>query len=213
MNVAASIASCLAETGVSITPDFIAPALVKSLRDDILRLEKSDQFRKAGVGEGRGHQVRESIRRDLTYWLDRTEANEVQTQLWAHIDEVKAAINEELFLGLYDFEGHYAIYDQGGFYERHRDAFRDTRKVGPSRLVSLVLYLNDDWQPPDGGELRIYQSHTQSDLRSETDLSKSPHVDVPPVGGTLVCFLSREVDHEVRPSHVRRLSFAGWLRG
>ena len=37
-------------------------------------------------------------------------------------------------------------------------------------------------------------------------------VDVPPRGGTLVLFLSAEIEHEVLPTTRERLSIAGWFR-
>lgn len=50
----------------------------------------------------------------------------------------------------------------------------------------------------DGGRLRVYGGGS--------------HVDVDPGGGTLVCFLSEEKEHEVLPSHAPRISFAGWFK-
>lgn len=54
----------------------------------------------------------------------------------------------------------------------------DTR----SKLVTLLLYLNEDWQSV-GGRLRL--------LRSRETLG-DPVVEVPPDGGTLLCFLRSE---------------------
>ena len=37
--------------------------------------------------------------------------------------------------------------------------------------------------------------------------------DVVPEGGTLVCFYSDSVEHEVKPTKVERQVIVGWLRG
>ena len=147
-----------------------------------------------GVGQGEKKQIQDSIRRDEVCWLERENATPAQKLLWSNFDELKITINRTLFLGLKDFEGHYAAYPAGGFYQRHLDSFTQDQ----SRTISIVLYLNPNWKKPDGGELRIYK--------------KDSFIDVEPVAGTLVCFLSREVEHEVLPSATERLSFAGWLR-
>jgi SM-20-related protein len=108
------------------------------------------------------------------------------------------AINRELFLGLFDFEGHMAIYPPGSFYRKHLDQFQDVAQ----RKVSAILYLNDGWQAEDGGQLRIY-------LEESAD---SDSIDVLPRGGTLVCFLSERFYHEVLPATRERLSVTGWFR-
>lgn len=66
-------------------------------------------------------------------------------------------------------------------------------------MVSLVLYLNDAWLPEQGGELRLY-------------LDERRHQDVLPLGGSLVCFLSGQLPHEVLPATRERLSLTGWFR-
>ncbi len=118
--------------------------------------------------------------------------------LWRRFDLLKAAFNRTLFLGLTDFEGHYAAYPEGGFYERHKDGFRRDS----ARVVSFVLYLNRDWKPADGGRLRVY---TKGQSGGES------HVDVDPIGGTMVCFLSGESEHEVLLNHRPRFSLTGWF--
>ena len=114
--------------------------------------------------------------------------------LWIQLDSLKQALNRTLFLGLVAFEGHYALYERGGFYVKHRDSFAQD----DARVVSLILYLNSDWKAADGGKLRIYRSDSW--------------VDVEPVGGTLVCFFSQESEHQVLRSHASRISLAGWFK-
>jgi SM-20-related protein len=68
-------------------------------------------------------------------------------------------------------------------------------------VLSLVAYLNPDWQLADGGELLIYE-----------DSSTDPVVVIQPLHGTVVLFLSEEVPHEVAPALCDRYSIAGWFR-
>lgn len=111
------------------------------------------------------------------------------------MDGLRQAINQGLFLGLEDFECHFALYPPGAFYKRHLDRFRDDDR----RMVSAVLYLNEGWQPEDGGQLRMF-------------LDGDREHDVQPRAGTLVVFLSGDVPHEVLPAGRERLSLTGWFR-
>jgi SM-20-related protein len=82
----------------------------------------------------------------------------------------------------------------GGFL-RHLDRFRDDDR----RTVSAVLYLNEGWQPDDGGQLRMF-------------LDGDVEHDVQPIAGSLVVFLSGAIPHEVLPAGRERLSLTGWFR-
>ncbi len=186
----------LAGTGFSICHDFVSPSEAETLRNDLLALSTAGYFRRAGVGHGSKYEILDSIRRDETHWIDRQSSNATQASLWARLDDLKTMFNRALFLGLDQFEGHYAVYQQGGFYQRHRDSFDDSDVEKKTRVVSVVLYLNENWRPIDGGQLRLY--------------SEDSFTDVQPTSGTLVCFMSREAEHEVLPCTAQRLSFAGW---
>jgi SM-20-related protein len=129
--------------------------------------------------------VNEGIRRDEIYWLERPHAE---------FEELRLLLNRDLFLGLRSLESHYAYYPPGGFYRRHVDRFR----ADDARTVSFILYLNENWKPADGGRLRLYL--------------KNEEVDIDPVGGTLVCFMSGEIEHEVLESRAPRFSYTGWMK-
>lgn len=189
-----SIAAQLERTGLCVRPGFLASQPLHELSEDLDSHWREGDFERAGTGKGKGKGVRELVRRDRTFWLDRHVANPVQSKLWESLDLLQRTLNRSLFMGLADFEGHYAVYPEGGFYKRHLDCFLQD----DARMVSLILYLNRDWKPEDGGLLRIYRG--------------SSHVDVEPKGGTLVLFLSRETEHEVLLSHSPRYSFTGWFK-
>ncbi|MBC7398191.1 MAG: 2OG-Fe(II) oxygenase [Bdellovibrionales bacterium] len=190
----AAITEELAHSGFSLNPQFFNQNFCSELRSDIKRLKEEGKFIPARVGKGAQNQVHSGVRRNELCWLDREAATKAQAELWTELDQLKQALNRNLFLGIHDFEGHYAIYPPGGFYQRHRDTFASD----PKRVVSLILYLNESWNQNDGGQLRIYEGDS--------------HRDIEPVSGTLLCFLSKDIDHEVLTSHADRLSFTGWFR-
>ena len=93
---------------------------------------------------------------------------------------------------------HYACYPPGAGYVRHVDCFRDDA----ARVISLVLYLNDNWRDADGGALRIYATRD----------ALEPACELAPRGGMLVAMRSEAIAHEVLPANAERWSIAGWLR-
>jgi SM-20-related protein len=190
------IARELKRSGLCVCPNFLSDAFLVSLREDLRDFRKSGKLRAAGIGAGNSKQVNSDIRRDEILWLEKTEATDAQKELWSTLDLLTQAFNRTLFLGIREFEGHYAAYVSGAFYQKHFDSFKGNN----SRVVSLILYLNENWQPGDGGELKV-----------ELDESRGSKI-IEPRGGTLVCFLSADFEHEVLESHHDRISFTGWFK-
>ena len=148
----------------------------------------------AGVGRGATNHVEQRIRGDRIQWLEPGQSAATDRFL-AWMDELRHALNRSLYLGLEDIECHFACYGAGAFYQRHVDRFRDDDR----RTVTVVFYLNENWQPEDGGQLRLYLSDTRAH-------------DVLPEAGTLVVFMSADWPHEVLTAHRERLSVTGWFR-
>lgn len=192
MDILASISKNLSERGFSINPNFLNQEDVLAYRQDLQALCQTNSFRKAGVGKNSS--LNEEIRRDEIFWLNQETGNSVQQNLFSHMTKFQEAMNQNLFLGLREFEGHYALYPPGGFYQRHLDCFRKD----DARTVTVILYLNPEWSTKDGGQLRMH-------LADST-------LDIEPRGGTLVSFLSREIEHEVLKSERPRMSFTGWFK-
>lgn len=189
-----NIITALATTGVGIFPNFIDGNIAASLRHDISTLPPG-ALTPAAIGRERQQQTNERIRSDKTRWLEGD--SPIQGYYLAMMRRLKQALNRQLFLGLKDYECHYALYQRGDFYKKHLDAFRGRG----NRRITTVLYLNDDWHIDDGGELVIYAEQGADTLYR-----------VLPTAGTLVCFLSENFPHEVLPAHRDRLSIAGWFR-
>lgn len=74
-----------------------------------------------------------------------------------------------------------------------------------ARSVTAILYLQrEGWRPEWGGALRAHASAVDEGLPPQE------YVDVPPLGGTLVLFRSRDLAHEVLPTARRRLALTLW---
>ncbi|WP_407316619.1 2OG-Fe(II) oxygenase [Pseudomonas sp. nanlin1] len=173
---------------------FLPDSLTLELAVECRRRYAQGELTPAGVGRGPGSEVREGIRNDRIQWVEAGESSACDRYLGL-MESLREALNRNLFLGVDDFECHFALYPPGGFYLKHLDRFRDDDR----RVVSVALYLNQAWLPEDGGQLRMY-------------LEGPREYDVQPTGGCLVAFLSGEVPHEVLPAARERLSLTGWFR-
>ena len=193
------VAGELAEQGFSVRPGFLDAETVARLRRDTLALWESGAFRAARVGARADSRLHSEVRSDWIRWLDPAALAPAERELWEAIERLRLAINGQLMLGLFELEAHLAVYPPGACYTRHLDQFRGTN----DRVVSCIVYLNQDWTSDDGGELRLH-------LPDEDGGSRP--FDVLPQGGTLACFLSAEMWHEVLPAKRERLSVTGWLR-
>ncbi|MBC7540017.1 MAG: 2OG-Fe(II) oxygenase [Bacteriovorax sp.] len=181
----------LIERGWYSCESFLDPTLCQSLITEL----NSFPLRASKIGKGSNEQIIPSVRNDSIYWLSETHNSRVQNEYLDQINKLIRILNRELYLGLKQFEGHFARYDQDGFYKKHLDQFKGNNE----RLVSVITYLNT---PLQGGELKIYSRDNQDVVE----------VEIAPRAGTLVCFLSNQIYHEVLPTKSERLSIAGWLR-
>lgn len=184
----------LATQGWSQQNLFLPRDLTLALAAECRKRAAEGELAPAAVGRGPAQEIREGIRGDHIQWLEPGQAASCDAYM-ALMDSLRTAMNQSLYLGLEDFECHFAMYPPGAFYLRHVDRFRDDDR----RMVSAVIYLNEDWLPEHGGQLRMY-------LKGDVE-----H-DVEPVGGCLAIFLSGEVPHEVLPATRERLSLTGWFR-
>lgn len=188
-----SLADALSEQGYAVLPAALPPALTEAL---FLRVTALDEaaFRRAGVGREGDFAVNPFVRNDDILWLGSQHGAEAQYLQW--METLRQEINRRLFLGLFDYEAHFARYQAGAFYKKHLDAF----KGRSNRVLSTVFYLNPGWQAGDGGQLVIY------------DNAEAVAARVTPLMGTLAVFLSDRVPHEVLPAQRTRYSIAGWFR-
>lgn len=156
-------------------------------------LGKLPSFKEAGIGAHADHQIDTKIRGDFTYWLDRNRDAQL-TGYWSLLDETMHIFNRYCYLSLSGYEFHLAHYPSGGHYDKHLDQFENRN----NRMISMIIYLNDDWKQGDGGELEIFEKDGSSFL-------------VEPLAGRCVMFKSAEVPHAVLKAHKSRFSLTGWL--
>lgn len=185
--------------GWATMPGGICDGDARRLKDECgLAFEQGD-FRRAGVGRGGNLEVREDIRRDHLLWIEPGVGSAEQEAWLATLEGLRLALNRRFFLGLFEYEGHFAIYPPGGFYKPHLDRHAGTN----DRIVTVILYLNENWQAGDGGELKLWT--TPGEKVGSFEL-------IEPRMGTLVCFMAGEFWHEVLPAKHTRMSITGWFR-
>lgn len=168
-------------------PNFLPSALNQALLADL----QQHALHLAGIGRQQDHLLNQTIRRDKTAWI--TGHGDAQHQYLALMDAIQTQFNQRFFLGLFDFECHYACYEQGDFYLKHLDAFRGKS----NRVLTTVTYLND---VTEGGALVLY--------------NENDHViqQFQPSAGALLIFESERFPHEVLATSTTRYSIAGWFR-
>ncbi len=188
------VADDLAAKSWSVLPDALPIELVSRLSQACRRLWQDDVLTPAAIGRGADLAVVPEIRGDYTRWLDECPFDAAQDEYLDTMRSLRETLNRTLFLGLDSFETHYALYPPGAGYSKHLDRFKNS----PLRTVSVVSYLNQYWQPGDGGELRLHL--------------KEGIVDVPPRAGTVVVFMSARILHEVLAAEKERASLVGWFR-
>ena len=185
------IADALVEDGYVV----IEKALGREFSLALLKLAKNEKdYTSAGISSSQDLHIEDSKRSDKTLWID--EDSSSQSEYLSFANGLQEYLNRSLYLGLKYYESHFALYDDGDFYEKHLDAFRGEK----NRIVTSVYYLNEEWKESDGGELVIY------DANDELLAKVAPNAD------TLVVFLSERFPHEVLPAKSKRYSIAGWFR-
>ncbi|MCB2203447.1 2OG-Fe(II) oxygenase [bacterium] len=184
----------LAADGWTVAHGLLPESVLLALMEEARQLHDSDRFREARIGTGGSEVQREDIRSDSILWLDAASAPAGRRSYHRMIEQLRLALNSTLFLGLIDFECHYAVYEEGAHYDVHVDRFR----ASDARMISVVLYLNEGWSTADGGQLRLHFMDKMHDILPEL--------------GTFVIFRSDTVPHEVLPSTRARYSLTGWYR-
>ncbi|AGB09823.1 SM-20 protein [Vibrio parahaemolyticus] len=180
----------LATDGYYIWDDFLSEEEVTQLRDCI-----PDNWKKARIGRNDDVTRIESIRSDKIQWLKPAMGQPIANYL-SKMEEIRQEVNRHFFLGLFEYEAHFAKYEKGDFYQKHLDCF----KGNENRRLTTVFYMNESWSEEDAGELVVY------------DLNDKEIATIPPRGGRLLVFLSEQFPHEVLPTNAQRFSIAGWFR-
>jgi len=179
---------------VGIAEHFLNKSLASGLKENLNSLYAENHMQAAGTGNDEVVAHNKSVRSDVIYWLDRKNENQKENDFFDLMDLFVSHLNETCYTGITGYEFHYALYEKGSSYKKHIDQFRTNK----SRQYSMIMYLNEDWQLSDGGELCIHHKESLQHISPEN--------------GKIVFFKSSEIEHEVLLSHKPRMSITGWLK-
>lgn len=182
----------LAEDDYVIIDDFINEDLYGQIMDFFHQKEASDELKKAGIGAQKDFQVKAEIRGDFIYWLDENRDSEL-SPFFGLMGELTQDLKRFCYLSLSGSEFHIAKYPAGSYYHRHLDQFNERT----NRQITVLIYLNKNWQNGNGGELVIYKDGEE--------------IKVEPIAKRLLLFKSDIIEHEVLTTNVPRYSLTGWL--
>lgn len=187
------IANSLSSKGYCVLEHALPQGLTQALYDQA-RTQQLD-FSRGSTGRGKELIYNPFVRRDEIYWIHGKSEPELLWLQW--INGLKTFLNRRLSLQLSSFDSHFSHYRSGAFYSRHLD----TLCSDDNQIVSVIAYLNADWQPSYGGQMVIYD---------ETDADHT--VGVTPELGSVVVFRSGDFSHEVLPTWRDRYSITGWYK-
>jgi SM-20-related protein len=179
---------------IGIDAAFLTKELSLGLQQNILQLQKDDMMDLAGIGNDKIKDAAQKTRGDKIYWMDKKHDNDFEKEFLELIESFIARLNNTCYAGIRDYEFHYALYEKGSSYKRHKDQFKNDG----GRKYSLINYLNENWTEDNGGELLVYQDAGVQRF--------SPHSQ------TAVFFKSDEMEHEVSKANRSRMSISGWLK-
>jgi SM-20-related protein len=178
----------------AVCDHFLPLELAVLLQQNLLNLHKSDKMKKAGIGNLQVKDTGQDKRSDKIYWIENKTVDPPELAFLRQIEQFIAYLNETCYVGINDYEFHYAIYESGSSYQRHLDQFNNNN----DRKFSLIHYLNTDWLDDDAGELIIY-------LNDKTE-------KILPRIQKAVFFRSDHCEHSVEKSFRPRMSISGWLK-
>lgn len=182
------------ENKIGIAENFLSESLASHLKENLNALYAKKQMQLSGTGNELHVLHNNLIRSDKIHWLDRNHNNIYENEFFDLMDKFVDHLNSTCYTGITGYEFHYTLYEQGSFYKKHIDQFRNDN----SRQYSMIMYLNDNWQEEDGGQLCIHNNaHMQN---------------ISPTNGKSVFFKSSQLEHEVLLTNKARLSITGWLK-
>ncbi len=190
------LAASIHASGYAVMDDFMDAPSCKILLLGMQALQAKGLLRKAGIGMGSEYQRNETIRGDEIFWIEKSDEAKIEDAFLHQLHTLMVYFNRSCYAGIRDYEAHFAAYAPNAFYKRHRDQL----KGNGNRKFTFIFYLNADWKQADGGELRMYLP----------SIDQESSIDISPISGRFVCFLSDEFEHEVLITHVQRYSITGW---
>ena len=189
------IAEQILSQSIAIKDDVLDSCVLDALAQEALTEYSQGEFKDAKIGKGIAMQRISEVRGDKVFWLNKVDASARLKTYWNWVEGLQDYLSEYFRIYLERTELHFAVYPIGAFYSPHVDQFRDQG----NRVFSLILYLNKDWKPADGGQLRVYNDD-------------GTFYDIQPIHGRVVCFRSDQILHKVLEANKPRISLTGWMR-
>lgn len=181
----------LSENDYVVVDQFIRDDIFTEMRTSFL--SHLPEFTEAGIGALQENMIREDIRGDHTFWLDRKRDTHLAA-FWHLVDETMQIFNRYCYLSLSGYEFHFANYPPGSKYNKHLDQFNQRN----NRMITVIIYLNKGWKTGDGGELEIFLKTGETKI-------------IEPIQARCVLFKSAKLSHRVLLTNKNRYSLTGWL--
>ncbi|KAG2507407.1 hypothetical protein BBO99_00008518 [Phytophthora kernoviae] len=212
--------------GFVVKEHFLGQQNALAVRDALLEMVQSHPFHEAKIGVGENLRNDRAVRGDRIHWIQMPRDPNAPTSegvispailhLHKQVESLVFSLKKvspELDLRnvvstqLAIFSG------DGARFVKHLDAnsnaqwdeYGATSNDGLVRLVTCVYYLGDQWNSEHGGQLRVHLK--------DTSVLPVCHWDIPPKLDTLVVFRSLDVEHEVLPTHQKRMAITIWYYG
>ena len=182
------------DNNIGIDYNFLTEKLCNGLQQNILQLQSDDLMTAAGIGNEVIKNSTQKMRGDRIYWMDKSHDNIYEQEFLQQVEHFIEYLNRTCYTGINGYEFHYAVYEEGSFYKKHKDQFKNDS----NRKYSLINYLNNNWLEEDGGQLVVYQNETAQTIQPQSQ--------------TAVFFKSDEMEHEVIKANRSRMSVTGWLK-
>ncbi|CAO3573588.1 unnamed protein product [Mortierella alpina] len=208
----ANNANELFEKGYTVLESAIDSSVIQAVREWGTHMFNAGQMDKAsGKHNAEEDPFREgNARGDYTIWVSPgSEFLEQSAALNRCVDWFSKELHEDLAKVVHlhgQAEYQLAYYPpDSSHYERHRDSFPTSdREDRDQRRVTAIVYFNPDWKQGDGGELRIFDKGMGDEPEKQ--------IDVAPMAGRCVVFLSGVMDHAVLPAFNERIALTSWYR-
>lgn len=180
---------------VGISESFLTAPLAAALQQNLLRLKRDSRMIAAGIGNAVLKDKTQKVRGDKTCWLDGKSKNLAELEFLDLVSQFMVHLNRTCYTGINACEFHYALYEQGTCYSRHKDQLRNDY----NRKFSMISYLNEDWLETDGGQLIIHNDDESTR-------------QIMPENRKTIFFQSDVIEHEVAIANRPRMSITGWLK-
>jgi len=106
---------------VGIDIDFLNEALLDGLHKNIMQLQRDEMMTAGSIGNEGEKNPEQKMRSDKIYWMDKSHENSYEQEFLQLAEDFIAHLNMTCYTGINAYEFHYAVYEEGSYYKRHKD--------------------------------------------------------------------------------------------